>query len=87
MINTATGPIQPDKLGRTLVHEHFCFGYPGWSADITMAPFDPEAVLQAGLQAIELAKAAGIQTIADATPNDAGGRDPLLYKELGRRTG
>jgi predicted metal-dependent phosphotriesterase family hydrolase len=29
----------------------------------------------------------GIQTIVDPTPNDTGGRDPLLYKELSNRTG
>lgn len=87
MINTVTGPISPEKLGRTLIHEHFCFAYPGWFADVTMAPYDPEAVLEAGLQAIETAKAAGVQSIVDATPNDTGGRDPLLYKELSWRTG
>jgi phosphotriesterase-related protein len=87
MINTVMGPVSPDKLGRTLVHEHFCFGNPGWSADVTMAPYDPDAVLEAGLQAIEAAKAVGIQTIVDATPNDAGGRDPLMYRELSKRTG
>ncbi len=49
MINSAMGPLAPDKLGTTLVHEHFCFAYPGWFSDVTMAPYDPEAVLQAGL--------------------------------------
>ncbi len=87
MINTVTGPISPDKLGRTLIHEHFCFAYPGWFADITMAPFDPEAALQTNILAIEAAKAVGIQTIVDPTPNDTGGRDPMLYKELSKRTG
>ena len=44
MVNTALGPISPDKLGTTLMHEHFAFGYPGWYADETIAPFDYEAV-------------------------------------------
>ena len=87
MINTATGPIPAESLGRTLIHEHFCFAYPGWTADITMAPLDSKAVLEAGLQAIASAKAVGIQTIVDPTPNDTGGRDPLLYRELSKRTG
>jgi phosphotriesterase-related protein len=81
MINTVTGCISAESLGRTLIHEHFCFAYPGWFADITMAPFDPKAALKAGLQAIESAKAVGIQTIVDPTPNDTGGRDPMLYCE------
>jgi len=87
MINTVMGPISPDKLGRTLMHEHFCFAYPGWFADISLAPYDPEAALTASIQAIEAAKAVGIQTIVDPTPNDTGGRDPTLYKELSKRTG
>jgi phosphotriesterase-related protein len=87
MINTVMGPVSPDKIGRTLMHEHFCFGYAGWTADLSLAPYDPEAALLAGLQAIETAGAVGIQTIVDATPNDAGGRDPLLFKELSKRTG
>lgn len=69
-INTVMGRIQPDKLGQTLIHEHFCFAYPGWFADISLAPYDPEAVLNAGIQAIEAAKAVGIRTIVDPTPNE-----------------
>lgn len=87
MINSALGPLSPDKLGWTLVHEHFCFAYPGWFADATIAPYDREAALQANLKVCEAAKAVGIQTIIDPTPNDTGGRDPLLYKELSKRTG
>ena len=40
MVNTALGPISPAKLGTTLMHEHFVFGYPGWYADDTIAPYD-----------------------------------------------
>jgi len=87
MINSALGPISPDKLGWTLVHEHLQSAYTGWYADASMAPYDREAALQACLKACEAAKAAGIQTIIDATANDMGGRDPLLYKELSQKTG
>jgi len=87
MVNSALGPISPDKLGVTLVHEHLAWAYPGYEADATIAPYDREAALQAGLKACEAAKAAGIQTIIDATTNDVGGRDPLLYKELSKKTG
>jgi len=87
MINSAMGPLSPDKLGTTLVHEHFCFAYPGWFSDVTMAPYDPEAVLQAGLAVCATLKEIGVRTIIDPTPNDTGGRDPLLYKELSTRTG
>lgn len=29
MVETVTGPITVDQLGKTLIHEHFVFGYPG----------------------------------------------------------
>ncbi|MCX6005433.1 MAG: hypothetical protein NT082_07175, partial [Chloroflexi bacterium] len=87
MINTAMGPISPDQLGVTLVHEHFCFAYPGWFADATIAPYNREAALQTGLKVCETLKSIGVKTVIDPTPNDTGGRDPLLYKELSKRTG
>lgn len=87
MVNTVSGTAAPDKLGWTLVHEHFYFAYPGWQADATLAPYDRRAALQAGLEVCRILKSAGIQTVIDATPNDTGGRDPLLYKELSEMTG
>ena len=33
VVQTATGPITPGNLGRTLMHEHLVIGYPGWDAD------------------------------------------------------
>ncbi len=87
MINTALGPISPDKMGATLVHEHFAFAYPGWFADDTIAPVDPKAILKTNLGVIKAAKKYGIKTIIDATTNDVGGRDPILYKKLSRKTG
>jgi phosphotriesterase-related protein len=86
MINTALGPISPDKLGQTLVHEHFVGAYAGWYADSSVAPYDREAVLQALIPVCEAAKAAGIQTVIDATTNDMF-RDPVLYRELSKQTG
>ena len=32
-VNTVTGPISSDDLGKTLMHEHFAFGYPGFQGD------------------------------------------------------
>jgi phosphotriesterase-related protein len=69
------------------VHEHFAFAYPGWYADETIAPYDYKAVLKANLAVIEAAQKYGIKTIIDATTNDVGGRNPMLYKELARKTG
>jgi phosphotriesterase-related protein len=87
MVNTVLGPMSPEKMGITLVHEHFAFAYPGWLADATIAPYDFQAVLKTNLGVIKTAQKYGIKTIIDATPNDTGGRDPELYKALAKKTG
>jgi phosphotriesterase-related protein len=87
MINTVRGPISPDKLGTTLMHEHFTCAYPGWFADATIAPEDYKAALKKNIEVVKTAKALGIQTIVDATPNDVGGRNPEFYKKLAKKTG
>ena len=37
MVNTVTDQISSDALGKTLVHEHFAFGFPGFQGD-TLGP-------------------------------------------------
>ena len=32
-INSVLGPINPDDLGFTLIHEHLSVGMPGWELD------------------------------------------------------
>ncbi len=86
-INSVLGPISPENLGQTLVHEHFAFAYPGWFSDSTIAPYDFELVLKTNLGVIETAQNNGFKTIIDATTNDVGGRDPDLYKALAKKTG
>jgi len=68
MVNTVTGQISSDDLGKTLVHEHFAFGFPGFQGD-TLGPYDPEAIVETGIEVAEKAKAHGVETIVDATPN------------------
>lgn len=87
MVNTVLGPLPAEKLGTTLMHEHFAFAYPGWYADATMYPENWKAAYKTGLQVIKAAKGVGIKTIVDATPNDTGGRNPELYKKLAKATG
>jgi len=86
MINTVLGPISADKLGTTLVHEHFSFAYPGWFADESIAPYDYKAVLKTNLGVIKAVQKYGIKTIIDATTNDVGGRNPMLYVDLAKKT-
>jgi len=87
MVNTVRGPISADKLGTTLMHEHFTFAYPGWFADATIAPEDYKAALKTNLGVIKAARDVGIKTIVDVTTNDVGGRNPEFYKKLAKKTG
>jgi phosphotriesterase-related protein len=85
MINTVLGPISPDELGVTLVHEHIVYGQPGWYGD-TVAPYDRAAVRDAAIDRMEELRGFGVKTFVDATPNDTG-RDPLLYREIAEASG
>ena len=81
------GPISPDELGVTLVHEHFAFGFPGWHADETIAPYDREAIESNSLKILNDIKAVGVKSIVDATPCDVGGRDAVMMKYLSGNPG
>jgi len=82
-VNTVTGAISSDDLGKTLVHEHFAFGYPGFQGD-SLGPYDREAVVKTGLEVAEKVKAHGVETVIDATPNECG-RDVEALKEISER--
>ena len=49
MVNTVTGQTSSDDLGKTLVHEHFAFGFPGFQGD-TLGPYDPKAIVATGIE-------------------------------------
>ena len=85
-VNTVLGPISADKLGKTLFHEHFVFGYPGFQGDTTMGGFDREAALQVGIQVAEKLISHGVKTVTDATTNECG-RNPELLREISEQTG
>lgn len=85
-VNTVLGSISPDKLGKTLMHEHITYSYPGWYGDITTGASDRDAIIKAGVKALEDAKEFGVKTVVDATANDTG-RDPELLMEVSKKTG
>lgn len=82
-VNTVTGTISSEDLGMTLVHEHFAFGYPGFQGD-TLGPYDRENVVATGIDVAGRAKAHGVKTIVDATPNECG-RDVEALREISER--
>lgn len=85
MIQTTTGPIEASHLGRTLIHEHFLFGFVGFQGDTTLGGFDEDFSIQENLKAIAKAKSYGIKTIIDATTNECG-RNPLFLQKLSALT-
>lgn len=84
-VNTVCGPVAVDELGKTLMHEHFFFGYPGFLGN-TNYPVDREEVIRVGIKVAETVQAHGVKTIVDATPNEAG-RDPDMLREISEKTG
>jgi len=86
MINTVTGAIQSTQLGKTLIHEHIQFGYPGFQGDQTIGKWDRAKAMEAIRPHIEGAKANGVQSIVDATPNECG-RDAGFLKEVSEELG
>jgi phosphotriesterase-related protein len=78
-IPTATGPVTPEQLGFTLMHEHSVITSPGMM-DAYPQLYDRRAIKQALIAGFLAAKAAGIGTIVDCTTPDLG-RDPLLVIE------
>ncbi|MCA9510685.1 MAG: phosphotriesterase-related protein [Myxococcota bacterium] len=85
-IQTVTGPIAADALGRTLMHEHLAIGYPGWEAD-TIRPGPSRAEMLAKcVDRLQEMKDAGLATMIDPCPNDLG-RDVELMAEAAQRAG
>jgi len=81
------GPISGDKLGQTLVHEHMTFAYVNHFADESVAPYDRKAVEAKCLKMLEDIKAVGVSTVVDPSMCDVGGRDPILLKNLAKKSG
>ncbi len=84
-INTVLGPITPDKLGATLMHEHLKIAWSGWEMD-PFAYYDHEKALQIGAFNMKEASDLGVSTVVDPCPMGLG-RDPEFMAEVARRSG
>lgn len=87
MIQTVTGPIKPEQLGRTFMHEHLCFGFPGFEYDFSTGKhvLRDEAIAKCVTEAKRLV-GQGYQTVVDATPADCG-RYPQWLAEISDKSG
>ena len=62
-VNSVNGVIDSGKLGRTLMHEHFLFGFAGFQGDVTLGGFKEEEYTRDCVQAVIDAREYGVETI------------------------
>lgn len=86
VVQTVRGPIDAGALGFTLPHEHTCVGSAGlWQ--VWPELFGGRSAFVAKVVAqLQAAKAEGVDTIVDVTPDDIG-RDVRLLEEVSRKSG
>jgi phosphotriesterase-related protein len=84
-VQTVTGPIGLDQLGRTLMHEHLFIAFPG-------AEFDPSAafdragfVAEAVRRLRQLRIEHGVRSFVDPCPIELG-RDAALMREIAEKS-
>jgi phosphotriesterase-related protein len=82
---TVRGPIEPESLGRVLVHEHVQISYAGEELDPRPSLSRPERVGRA-VQRMEQLAAEGVRTFVDPCPIDLG-RDAELLLEISEKSG
>ncbi|ARI76348.1 phosphotriesterase family protein [Halobacillus mangrovi] len=86
MVETVLGPVDANELGKTLIHEHFYFGYPGFQGDMTLGTSDFDEKKRQGIEVARLIQEQGVDTVVDPTPNECG-RDVNLLKAVSEDTG
>jgi phosphotriesterase-related protein len=84
-VQSVQGPIDAEKLGLVLVHEHVRFRDEA-VAEQWPGRYDEQAELDAALEAVEAAKAYGVRTIVDPTAM-FGGRDVRFMARVAEQTG
>jgi len=84
MIQTVTGPVDVNDLGRTLVHEHLLVSFPGAELD-PKAKFDrPAFITEAVRRLTQLRVEHGVKTFVDPCPMEMG-RDVRIMAEVSEK--
>jgi phosphotriesterase-related protein len=84
-VETVKGNVDASELGLTLIHEHLRFRDEA-VAENWPGRYDADAELSAALEAVNAAKAHGVQSIVDPTAM-FGGRDVRFMSRVGEETG
>ncbi len=84
-IQTVTGPISPDRLGRTLMHEHLFIAFPGAEFDAS-AVFDrADFIAEAVKRLKQLRIEHGVRSFVDPCPIELG-RDVTVMREIAEKS-
>jgi phosphotriesterase-related protein len=84
-VQTVTGPIGLDQLGRTLMHEHLFIAFPGAEFDPT-ATFDRAGFVAEAVRRLkQLRTDHGVRTFVDPCPIELG-RDAAMMKEIAEKS-
>ncbi|QOZ23918.1 phosphotriesterase [Bradyrhizobium sp. CCBAU 51753] len=86
MVQTVTGPIPVESLGRTLMHEHLFIAFPGAWFD-PLAKFSREELIEeAARRLAQLREEHNVRTFVDPCPIELG-RDVTLMKKVSEKSG
>jgi phosphotriesterase-related protein len=85
-VQTVTGRVRPEALGRTLIHEHVLIGFPGWSLDALAPRFHRAEAMARAIDEMQRLRDLGVGTFVDPCPMDLG-RDVEFLAELSQRSG
>lgn len=84
-IETVLGPIAPEELGLTAMHEHIQFGMPGWELD-PWVEYDRAVEFEKIKNDLVGFREAGGRTLVDCSGMTTG-RDVEFYQNLSRSSG
>jgi phosphotriesterase-related protein len=84
-VETATGPVAPERLGLTLMHEHVLVDFIGAEA-VSASRYDADEVFRIVLPHLQQVKRLGCETLVECTPAYLG-RDPRLLRRLSEASG
>jgi phosphotriesterase-related protein len=85
VVQTVTGPVAPDRLGLTLMHEHVLVDFIG-ADQVSPGRYVADDVFKTVLPHLRQARSNGCETLVECTPAYLG-RDVVLLKRLSEASG
>lgn len=85
MIQTVTGVIRPEQVKRTLSHEHFVFGKPGFLEDENNC-YQRDTAFANSMKMLRMAQEHDVNLVVDVTTVEYG-RDPELLRHVSEESG